>query len=173
MKASDNMGEANFIFSQLTTEQAIVLIIALIIIVKTVWSAVEWIWKKIKGRFDIANENERWAQNITSSLEKLDKKIDNLELQNQKTHEEQEAIKDSLSLVQERLQENTRSFLIDAHHKFCYQWKAIDDINLQSIERRYLYYKTAGGNSFVDNLMEDIRALPRITVYKDNDGRPE
>jgi len=36
MKASDNMGEANFIFSQLTTEQAIVLIIALIIIVKTV-----------------------------------------------------------------------------------------------------------------------------------------
>jgi hypothetical protein len=67
-----------------------------------------------------------------------------------------------MKLVQERLQENTRSFLIDAHHKFCYEVKGIDDLNLQSLERRYLYYKSAGGNSFVDELMKEIRELPKI-----------
>ena len=167
------MNELNYLFSHLTTEQVILLVVALILIIKTVWSAVEWIWKKIKNQFDINTEKDKWEKNITASLEKLNKKIDVLEQQNQKTHEEQEAIKDSLSLVQERLQENTRSFLIDAHHKFCYQWKAIDDINLQSIERRYLYYKTAGGNSFIDNLIDEIRALPRVSIYKDNDGGSE
>ena len=168
------MGEVNFLFSHLTTEEIIVLIIIMILAVKTVWSAAEWIWEKIKGQLDITNDKEKWEQNITNSLDNLDKKIDNLELQNQKTHEEQENIKESLSLVQERLQENTRSFLIDAHHKFCYQIKSIDDMNLQSIERRYLYYKTAGGNSFIDGLIDEIRALPRINVYtidKDEDGR--
>ena len=77
-----------------------------------------------------------------------------------------------MKLVQERLQENTRSFLIDAHHKHCYQIKSIDDLTLQSVERRYLYYKTAGGNSFIDGLMDEIRKLPRINTYTvDDDGR--
>jgi hypothetical protein len=66
------------------------------------------------------------------------------------------------------MQENSRSFLIDAHHKFCYHYKKIDDLNLQSIERRYLYYKTAGGDTFIDHLMEEIRSLPRVTVFTDN-----
>lgn len=168
------MGEVSFLFSHLTTEEIIVLIIIMILAVKTVWSAVEWIWAKIKGQLDITNDKEKWEQNVINSLTNLDKKIDNLELQNQKTHEEQEKLNETLKLVQERLQENTRSFLIDAHHKFCYQIKSIDDMNLQSIERRYLYYKTAGGNSFIDGLMDEIRALPRINIYtidKDEDGR--
>lgn len=33
------------------------------------------------------------------------------------------------------------------------------------MERRYLYYKTAGGNSFVDNLMDEVRNLPKINFY--------
>ena len=70
-----------------------------------------------------------------------------------------------MALVQERLQENTRSYLIDAHHKFCYEKRAIDDLSLQAMERRYLYYKTAGGNSFIDGLMDEVRNLPRINLY--------
>ena len=82
-----------------------------------------------------------------------------------------------MKLVQERLQENTRSFLIDAHHRFCYEVKGIDDLNLQSLERRYMFYKTAGGDSFIDDLMDEIRELPRLNymtvkdALKTNDGR--
>jgi hypothetical protein len=67
-----------------------------------------------------------------------------------------------MKLVHERLQENTRSFLIDSHHKFCNEIQGIDDQSLQSMERRYLYYKSAGGDSFIDTLMEEVRDLPRI-----------
>ena len=166
------MAEANFLFTHLSVEEVIILVIVMVLAIKSVWSAAEWIWNKIKAKLDITNNQDKWAQHITTSLDNLDKKIDNLELQNQKTHEEQEYIKDNLKLVQERLQENTRSFLIDTHHKYCYQLKSIDDLTLQSVERRYLFYKTAGGNSFIDGLMEEIRKLPRVNAYTiEDDGR--
>ena len=97
----------------------------------------------------------------------LDSKIDSLNKQNQRIYEKQEQVDTTLALVQERMQENSRSFLIDAHHKFCYKYNKIDDLNLQSIERRYLYYKTAGGDTFIDHLMEEIRSLPRVTLFTD------
>lgn len=166
------MSEVQFLFTHLSVEEVIILVVVMVLAIKSVWSAAEWIWKKIREKLDITNDKETWEKNVVNTLHGLDKKIDNLELQNQKTHDEQEYIKDSLKLVQERLQENTRSYLIDTHHKHCYQLKSIDDLTLQSVERRYLYYKTAGGNSFIDGLMEEIRKLPRINTYTvDDDGR--
>lgn len=87
-------------------------------------------------------------------------------MQNEQTHEHQIQLDRSLALVQERLQESARSDLLDAHHKFCYEFKKIDDLSLQSIERRYLYYKTAGGDTFIDHLMEEVRQLPRVGYYE-------
>jgi hypothetical protein len=87
-------------------------------------------------------------------------------VQNEQTHEHQIQLDRYLALVQESLQESARSDLLDAHHKFCYEFKKIDDLSLQSIERRYLYYKTAGGDTFIDHLMEEVRELPRISYYE-------
>ena len=78
------MAEANFLFTHLSVEEVIVLVIVMVLAIKSVWSAAEWIWKKIRDRLDITNDKDRWARNISISLESLDKKIDNLELQNQK-----------------------------------------------------------------------------------------
>ena len=72
------------------------------------------------------------------------------------------------AITTERLQENSRSYIIDKHHYFCYEVKAIDDLNLQSLERRYLYYKAAGGNSYIDGLMEEIRDLPKVNLQDKN-----
>lgn len=164
------MSEINFLFTHLSVEEVIILVVVLVLVIKSVWSAAEWIWAKIKAKLDIEDKQKTWANNLADALNNLDKKIDNLELQNQKTHEEQESMQDSLNLIQERLQENTRSYLIDTHHRHCYQIHSIDDLTLQSMERRYLYYKTAGGNSFIDGLMEEVRALPRINTYTNGEG---
>jgi hypothetical protein len=100
-------------------------------------------------------------------MEEINGKIDALSEQNEQTHRHQEQTESTVALLQERMQENTRSYLIDAHHKFCYQFKQIDDLNLESLERRYLYYKTSGGDTFIDHLMEEVRALPRVDFYGD------
>lgn len=105
----------------------------------------------------------------------VETKIDTLEEYSEETHKNQKELRRQMETVQERLQENTRSFLIDAHHRFKYEIGGIDDLNLQSMERRYLFYKTAGGDSFIDDLMEEVRKLPRLnyinTPILPNDGR--
>lgn len=159
------MSDLQTLFSQHSLEEIIIFIVIIIMIVQAIWKALEFFFEKYEIHTGKKIDNVKWKEKLAESLEGLDTKIDKLSKQNKITHEKQEQLEDTVSLLQERMQENTRSYLIDAHHKFCYQIKKIDDLNLQSLERKYLYYKSSGGDTFVDNLMEDIRELPRVNFY--------
>lgn len=159
------MGEITTLFTQYSFQELILLIIIILFVLKALNEVIAFFYERIKNHFGIQNNKEQWEQNISKSLDEIKDDIQTLRDQNIKTHKHQKEIDQSIALVQERLQENTRSYLIDAHHKFCYDIQAIDDLSLQAMERRYLYYKTAGGNSFVDNLMDEVRNLPKINFY--------
>lgn len=170
------MNELNTLFAHYTFQELIVIIIGLLLVGQGIWRLIDFYYEKYQIQIGKKINKEEWEKNLANSVDSMDKKIDELFAQNKETHARQDKTEQTLSVLQERMQENTRSFLIDAHHKFCYQLKRIDDLNLQSIERRYLYYKTAGGDTFIDQLMVDIRALPRIGVYQldqQNDGAEE
>lgn len=132
--------------------------------IKFIGELIEWFYTKIRKHFNHQNEKDKEHIEITDGISSVDEKVSQLlnnvgDLTNRvKTLEEQGAI------TTERLQENSRSYIIDKHHYFCYEVKAIDDLNLQSLERRYLYYKAAGGNSYIDGLMEEIRDLPKVNL---------
>ena len=159
------MGEITTLFTQYSFQELVLLVIVILFVLKALNEVIAFFYDKIKNHFGIQNNKEQWEQNVSDSLNEIKDEIQTLRDQNIKTHRHQQEIDQSIALVQERLQENTRSYLIDAHHKFCYDIRAIDDLSLQAMERRYLYYKTAGGNSFVDNLMDEVRNLPKINFY--------
>ena len=162
------MSELNNLLSSYPLQELIVIICLIIGAVISNWKMYDFLHGKYEDTLQKREKENNWKDSISQTLNDLDSKIDNLGAQNQKIYNRQEQVDITLALVQERMQENSRSFLIDAHHKFCYQYKKIDDLNLQSIERRYLYYKTAGGDTFIDHLMEEIRSLPRVTVFTDD-----
>lgn len=153
------------LFATYSIEGIIILVIMLLLAIKFVWELVVWFKEKLQGGLDQQREREEMNEDFKAEFQKLNDRLDNINDRLDRVDESNENTNRRLSFIEERQQENTKSFLIDAHHKFCYQIKAIDDINLQSIERRYMYYKAAGGNSFIDQLMQEIRALPRTTVY--------
>ena len=159
------MGEIVTLLTQHSVEELILLIIIILFCLKALNELGSYFYNRFKQHFGIKNEKDAWEKNLLNKIENIFKEIEILKEQNLETHKHQKEIDATIALVQERLQENTRSYLIDAHHKFCYDVRAIDDLNLQAMERRYLYYKTAGGNSFVDNLMDEVRALPKINFY--------
>lgn len=177
------MNELNNLLSSYPLSELLLLIVGILTAAKIIWSVIEYWLQKIDIHVgEKYKRQERWesldkkiddlTNNLDTNINHVALKIDELKKQNEQTHEHQEQLDKSLVLVQERLQENSRSYLLDAHHKFCYEFKKIDDLTLQSIERRYLYYKTAGGDSFIDGLMDEIRKLPRINTYTvDDDGR--
>lgn len=162
------MNELNTLFTHYTFQELLIIAIGLLLVGQGIWKLIEFYYEKYQIQVGKKVNKNEWEKNLADSMESMDKKIDKLYDQNKETHMRQDKTEQTLSILQERMQENTRSFLIDAHNKFCYQLKKIDDLNLQSIERHYLYYKTAGGDTFIDQLMVDIRALPRVGVYQLN-----
>lgn len=166
------MSEITTLFTQYSVEELILLIIIVLFVLRALNEIFTYFYHKLKNHFGIETQKQSWEKEIVESLESIKEEIQTLKKQNTQTHKHQKEIDSAVSLVQERLQENTRSYLIDAHHKFCYEVHAIDELSLQAMERRYLYYKTAGGNSFIDNLMDEVRLLPKINFYTgmiDND----
>lgn len=153
------------LFATYSVESVIIFTIMLLLAIKFVWELVVWFRDKLRNGFKKEKETEEESEYFKAEFSKLHDSLDNIDERLNKIDENNENTNRRLSFIEERQQENTKSFLIDAHHKFCYQIRAIDDINLQSIERRYMYYKAAGGNSFIDQLMQEIRALPRTSVY--------
>lgn len=152
------------LFSQYSIESIFLIIVMLGVSIKFIGELIEWFYTKIRKHFNHQNDKDKEHIEITDGISSVDEKVSQLlnnvgDLANRvKVLEEQGAI------TTERLQENSRSYIIDKHHYFCYEIKAIDDLNLQSLERRYLYYKAAGGNSYIDGLMEEIRDLPKVNL---------
>ena len=151
------------LFQIISLEQLLVLLVGVGIAVKTVSELWEWIHKKFQIHFLEENEMDQKEKQIADALIKLQQTVDKLEEQNQ-------SMIANVDLITERMQENSRNFIIDKHHYFVFEMGAIDEFSLQSLEREFTYYKRAGGNSFIEKLMDDIRQLPILslsnTVYK-------
>ena len=85
-------------------------------------------------------------QEVDAILTKLINKIDQL------TNSDKDAIK---------------SYITEKHHFFVYKQGWIDDYSLDCLERRFEHYKEEGGNSFIEQEMNDLRALPRGKYQRD------
>ena len=68
---------------------------------------------------------------------------------------------DKINLLIDSDKDSIKSFITDRHHHFCYDKKWIDDYSLDCIEKRYKHYTDEGGNSFIHDLMKELRALPK------------
>lgn len=152
------------LFAQYSIESIILLLIALGLSIKLVGELWEYFYNKAKKYLNYQSEKDQRHNALLEGITSVKESIEKVQ-EKQRTLEQTVAGFDKqIQQLTERLQENTRSFIIDKHHYFVYQVKAIDDLNLQSLERHYLYYKLAGGDSFIDGLMEEIRALPRLNL---------
>lgn len=86
-----------------------------------------------------------------------------------KVHDEQlNSIKEELSSLKSEIQllldsdrDDIKQSLTKDHHYFCYKLGSIDDYSLDCMEKRFSHYQDEGGNSFIQTLMQDVRALPR------------
>lgn len=63
--------------------------------------------------------------------------------------------------------DDIKSWITKEHHYFCYEQKFIDDYSLDCIEKRFTHYQEEGGNSFIEELMKELRALPKISMIEE------
>lgn len=157
------MASITTLFASYSLESIIVIIFMILVAVKAGWEIINWFYEKLKKHFNILSEKDLDKQKMYETIDRIEQKVEQTNDKIDKLDERMSATEEAVKLTEERMQENTRSYLIDSYHKY----KAlgqIDDMSLQSLEMRYTYYKQAGGDSFIDLLMEEVRRFPRIAA---------
>lgn len=142
-------------------DQVLLFIVLLAAAFKGVVTFWDWLYDWIRSKFDKnyinKKNNEDLHQNImeiTEMTQKQQDQIDNLTK--------------SLQCLIESDKDDIKSWIVEKHHHYCYEVGSVDYYILESIERRYDHYKKEGGNSYIDTLMEELRALPKTNVREEN-----
>lgn len=81
---------------------------------------------------------------------------------------EMEKVSESVDHLSQRIDKLTESdmhdikqFIVREYHYFVEQKKWIDDYSLDTILLRYADYKSEGGNSYIEMLIDEIKKLPK------------
>lgn len=138
------------LFTQYSISEIILFLIVLAIAIKRFIEFADW----AKKRTQQAVEENNIPKQLEKIIQKHEKELDNIK----KTLD---SLQDSINLLIESDKDDIKQSITKDHHYFCYQLKSIDDYSLDCIEKRFSHYEEEGGNSFIQVLMQEIRALPR------------
>lgn len=132
------------LITHFSLSQFLIFIILLALAFKEAYSFLEWLNEKgikiFKNKYQTPKDKEQTINKLEQNVEQLTKKV-NILLDSDK--------------------DDIKAFITRQHHYFCYQLKEIDDQSLDCIEKRFTHYQQEGGNSYIKNLMEELRELPK------------
>lgn len=135
----------------------LIFFILLALSVKSLISFFDWLQSRFRKGYDKFNAK----QNLQKQVEKTQQVINVLQNNQQSTNAALNGLSNKINMLIQSDKDDIKSYITREHHYFCYQKGWIDDFSLDCIEKRYQHYKDEGGNSFVHNLMSELRALPR------------
>lgn len=144
------MNELIQLFSQFSLGQILIIIVLLGLSAKGVITFFDWVKERI---FRLSNKQLK-SRKTNEQIQNQEETINNLK-------KDIEKIQKSIDTLIESDKEDIKAWITEKHHYYCYDKKYIDDYTLDCLERRFTRYEAEGGNSFVHNLMEDLRNLPR------------
>ena len=149
------------------------ILLFIVLLAAAIKGIVSWIdWARGRGEKIFEKKSKKTAlqdsvNNLIQAQENMKNDISNCQIQLKHTIDD---IKKAINLLTESDKDDIKAWITEKHHYFCYQIGWIDDYSLDCIEKRYGHYKDEGGNTFIDELMEEIRALPKRseTFLKEN-----
>ena len=137
-------------------EQIIMFVVILALALKGLIDFYDW----AKKRFNTITTKEHLKLNEKASIkEDIDKLYQIQVTQNESI----DKLTQSVNLLLRSDKDEIKAWITEKHHYFCYEAKYINDYSLDCIERRYAHYIAEGGNSFVADLMSDLRSLKKVS----------
>ena len=142
------------LFTKFSLPQIILFIILLAIVIKEIVDFVDWVKSRIskrdeslKNEFNLAQENQERLNKLEDNVGQIGKTVDHMA--------------DKVDLLVTSDRDDIKAFITREHHYFCYKIGWIDDYSLDCLEHRFQHYQQEKGNSFIEGLMNEIRALPK------------
>ncbi len=126
--------------------------------VVTFW---DWAVDRLRKVFNKETAQQKKEESIEAHFERDDRLLEQLSHNQEDLKAELKMIQDNINLLLASDKDDIKSWITEKHHFYCYDQKWIDDYSLECIEKRYDHYKDEGGNSFIKELMDEIRKLPK------------
>lgn len=121
----------------------------------------DWAVARLTKIFNKENQKEKEKEEIDNQFVELEQRVDVLTNNQDNMQQSMRNILDKIDLLISSDKDDIKAFITEKHHYFCYEKQWIDDYSLDCLEKRFGHYKDEGGNSFIKDLMDEIRALPR------------
>lgn len=149
------------LLSMYSVSEIMIFIIVLGLAIKELFTFIDWVRDRIKKYFNKEVDSKEILQKLEQKNKEQDERIDQiLSFQTEISNQVTTILKQVQNLtVSDR--DAIKAYITKEHHQFCYENGWIDDYSLDCLEKRFSRYKDEGGNSFVESLMEELRALPR------------
>lgn len=116
--------------------------------IREVFELYHYFHDKIYGRYEKQDNEKDTIDNLSATLASVLQQVKDIDKK--------------INLLQESDKDAIKSWIVGLYHKYKENPKELEAMQMDLLERRYGHYKDQGGNSYIDQLMEDLR-----TIYKE------
>lgn len=121
----------------------------------------DWGYNRLRQIFQKETKEDVKTRQLEERLNRMETNLNNLVETQQKNTATVNKMKEKIDMLTESDRDDIKSSIVEKYHHFVEEEEWIDDYSLDCIEKRYTHYEQEGGNSFVRDLMEELRALPK------------
>ena len=149
------------LLSKYSVGEIITFIVILFLAIKGVINSWDWAREKVLKIFKKESRKEQEKRELDEKLLSYDEKIEQVIKAQEELNDYISNMMRKINILIDSDKDDIKSFITKEHHFYCYEKHWIDDYSLDCIERRYKHYQEENGNSFVADLMKEIRQLPK------------
>lgn len=141
-------------FETYSLTQIIIFIILSALAVKEFINLIDWFLNRGEKYFKNKNKEE-------DKFAKYEEEIKALKENQEKMSESINKLSANVELLIDSDKDDIKSFITKEYHYFVEEKGWIDKFSFDCIEKRFNHYKDEGGNSFIEDLMNELRQLPK------------
>ena len=138
----------------------IIMLTLLIVGAEKLIKAIDWLRARFRKSYDEENALKEEVEDLNKFYE--EKKV--VDEGFAKVNERIDKICDLVDMLVESDKESIKAYITERHHFFVQERKWIDYHSMDCLERRFSIYEREHGNSFVEDLMNDLRQLPKMPI---------
>lgn len=140
-----------------TIPQILLFLVLVAIAFKKIADFLDWISERFSKRDKHKIEEHDLEQENIERFEKIENQVSEMK-------ESIDKIATTVDTLMESDKDAIKAWITREHHYFCYQKGWIDDYSMDCLERRYDHYVEEHGNSFVADLVNEVRDLPKQEI---------
>lgn len=146
-------------------EQIFIFIILAAIALKELATFLDWLNEKARKKIEKEQQPESISQKLNRTIQQQDEEIIALKLTIQEIQNVILGLNDKIEMLISSDRDSIKAWLTAQHHYFM-EKGSIDYYSFDCISRRYSHYKEQGGNTFIDDIIQEINDLPKTGSKK-------